>query len=184
MALKYPLEIIYSNRRSLALQVTREGHVVARAPWRLSESVIRRFAESKATWIERQMARNEIADDAPQFFTTDEMKTMMEQARILIPERVAHYAPLVGVNVGRITLRFQHTRWGSCSSVGNLNFNAVLAAAELDLLDYVVVHELCHRLQMNHSPLFWAEVARVCPDWHSRRDRLKRCGLLARIPRM
>lgn len=180
--MEHDIEIIRSNRRTLALQITADGRVVARAPLRMSDRDILRFAESKAAWIDAHLARRQAAGDIVQPFTPEEMKVMLERARNLIPQRVAYYAPLVGVNVGRITIRFQHTRWGSCSAKGNLNFNAVLAAVDADLLDYVVVHELCHRRQMNHSPRFWAEVARVCPDWRRRRAALKRCNLLARIP--
>jgi predicted metal-dependent hydrolase len=179
----HDIEIIRSNRRTLALQITADGRVVARAPLHISDRDILRFAESRAAWIDAHLARRKAAGNAVQPFTVEEMKAMAERARIVIPRRVAYYAPLVGVSVGRITLRFQRTRWGSCSVKGNLSFNAVLAAMDAELLDYVVVHELCHRRQMNHSPRFWAEVARVCPDWRRRRDELKRCNLLARIPK-
>ncbi len=89
---------------------------------------------------------------------------------------MAHFAPLVGVSYGRITIRNQRTRWGSCSGKGNLNFNCLLMLAPPEVLDYVVVHELCHRKEMNHSPRFWAEVARVLPDYQQRRRWLKEHG--------
>lgn len=177
------IEIIHSNRRTLALQITADGRVVARAPLHMTDCDILRFAESKADWIEAHMARRSAAGDAMRPFTREEMQSMAERAHEIIPERVAYYAPLIGVSVGRITIRFQHTRWGSCSAKGNLNFNAVLAALDDDLIDYVVIHELCHRRQMNHSSRFWSCVERFCPDWRSRRDRLKRCNLLCRIPK-
>ncbi|MBQ6684544.1 MAG: M48 family metallopeptidase, partial [Firmicutes bacterium] len=83
--------------------------------------------------------------------------------------RVAHYAPLVGVDYGRITIRNQKTRWGSCSSQGNLNFNCLLMLFPDEVIDSVVVHELCHRKHMNHSAKFYKEVERVFPEyrkWH------------------
>ena len=98
------------------------------------------------------------------------------RAALVIPERVAHFAPLVGVDYGSITIRSQKTRWGSCSSKGNLNFNCLLLLAPPEVLDYVVVHELCHRKQMNHSPRFWAEVGRVLPDYKIRVKWLKENG--------
>ena len=94
----------------------------------------------------------------------------------MIPGRVAHFAPLVGVTYGRITVRNQRTRWGSCSSKGNLNFNCLLMLAPPGILDYVVVHELCHRKEMNHSPKFWAEVAKVMPDYKERQKWLRTEG--------
>lgn len=177
------IEIIRSRRRTLALQITSDGRVVARAPLHMSDRDILRFAESKAAWIEAHVARRKAADDDLQPFTEEEMHALAQRARTIIPERVAYYAPLIDVSVAHITIRFQHTRWGSCSAKGNLNFNAVLAALDDDLIDYVVVHELCHRRQMNHSPQFWACVERFCPDWRSRRERLKHCNLLNRIPK-
>ena len=89
---------------------------------------------------------------------------------------MAHYAPLVGVSYGRITIRCQRTRWGSCSSKGNLNFNCLLMLAPPEVLDCIVVHELCHRKEMNHSQRFYAEVLRVMPDYRERYKWLKENG--------
>ena len=88
-----------------------------------------------------------------------ELQVLADEALRVIPERVRFYAPVVGVTYGRITIRNQRTRWGSCSAKGNLNFNCLLMKAPPEVLDYVVVHELCHRLEMNHSPRFWAQAA-------------------------
>lgn len=98
-----------------------------------------------------------------------------ELARRKITDRVEYFAPLVGVDYNRIFIKEQKTRWGSCSSLGNLNFNWKLILLDEMLLDYVVVHELAHRKQMNHSPAFWAEVERVLPDYRERRKRLREC---------
>ena len=99
-----------------------------------------------------------------------------DEALRVIPERVRFYAPVVGVTYGRITIRNQRTRWGSCSAKGNLNFNCLLMKAPPEVLDYVVVHELCHRLEMNHSPRFWAQVERVLPDYKVSRKWLREHG--------
>ena len=93
-----------------------------------------------------------------------ELNELINSAMRVIPERVRYYAPIVGVDYGRITIRNQKTRWGSCSSAGNLNFNVALMRVPLEVLDYVVVHELCHRIELNHSKRFWSEVERVLPD--------------------
>ena len=77
---------------------------------------------------------------------------------------------------GRITIRSQRSRWGSCSSAGNLNFNCLLLLAPPQVLDYVVVHELCHRKHMDHSPRFWAEVERIVPDYKSSKKWLRDNG--------
>ena len=169
---KYDIEIIRSDRRTVALEVRRDLSVVVRAPRRMPRAEIVRFVESEEAWIEPHIAlmRQKILAaearraQAPRF-TDAEIRGLAERALELIPPRVAHFAPLVGVTFGRMTVRAQRTRWGSCSSSGNLNFNCLLALVPPAVLDYVVVHELCHRLEMNHSPRFWQEVGRVMPDY-------------------
>jgi predicted metal-dependent hydrolase len=94
----------------------------------------------------------------------------------VIPERAAHYAALMGVTYGRITIRAQKTRWGSCSSKGNLSFNCLLMLAPPEVLDSVVVHELCHLRVMNHSERFYAEVLRVFPEYREKHGWLKDNG--------
>lgn len=96
-----------------------------------------------------------------------------KKARMLIEQRVDHYAGIMGIAYGRISMRNQKTRWGSCSSDGNLNFNCRLLYVPLELLDYVVVHELAHRRHMNHSAEFWQEVEKYLPDYKERKERLK-----------
>lgn len=76
-----------------------------------------------------------------------------------------YYAPKIGVTYNIITIRCQRTRWGSCSSKGNLNFNCLLALFPNEVIDSVVVHELCHRKHMNHSPQFYAEIEKVFPEY-------------------
>ena len=101
---------------------------------------------------------------------------MAEQAAKGLPERIARFAPLVGVSYGRVTVRPMRSRWGSCSSDGSLSFNCLLSRCPAEVADYVVVHELCHRKEMNHSPRFWAEVARILPDYARQRTWLKENG--------
>jgi predicted metal-dependent hydrolase len=97
-------------------------------------------------------------------------------AKQIIPEKVAYYARIMGVTYGRIAIRKQKSRWGSCSREGNLNFNCLLMMAPPEVLDYVVVHELSHRLEMNHSMWFWAQVEKILPDYRARRKWLKDQG--------
>lgn len=90
---------------------------------------------------------------------------LSERALRRIRQRLEHYAPLIGRQPGRVTIREQKTRWGSCSGKGNLNFNWKLIMAPPPVLDYVVIHELCHLWEFNHSPRFWALVERQMPDY-------------------
>ena len=99
----------------------------------------------------------------------EEIRDLASRALEVIPERVAFYAPRIGVTYGRITIRNQKSKWGSCSSKGNLNFNCLLMLTPPEVLDSIVVHELCHRKEMNHSERFYEEVLKVFPDywkWH------------------
>ena len=103
---------------------------------------------------------------------------LADKAIEVIPKRVKYFAPIVGVTYGRITIRNQKTRWGSCSAKGNLNFNCLLMLTPPKVLDYVVIHELCHRKEMNHSKSFWAEVEKVMPDYKEAVRWLKEEGRL------
>ena len=103
-------------------------------------------------------------------------RQLRERAKSVLAQRVAYFAQQIGVTYGKITVRDQKTRWGSCSQAGNLNFNFRLILAPPEVLDYVVVHELCHRRQMNHSARFWQEVAQVLPDYRERKAWLAKNG--------
>ena len=169
-----PYQIIKSNRKTIAIQIKPDGQVVVRCPKRMRIEDARRFAESKADWIEKHLARRPPQDVAK--YTPKEIEQLREQARKLVTERVRYYAPIVGVTYGQIAIRAQHTRWGSCSSKGNLNFNCLLALVPPEVLDYVVVHELCHRKELNHSARFWSEVEKILPNYHMHRKWLKEHG--------
>ena len=90
-----------------------------------------------------------------------------------IPARLRYWAPRLGVSYGRVTLRDQETRWGSCSAKHNLNFNWRIILAPPEVLDYVVIHELCHLLEFNHSPRFWKLVESQMPDYSYWKNWLK-----------
>ena len=165
----YPLEIIRSERKTLSLQILPDGMLRMRIPRRMKEAEVLRFLEEKRGWIEKHLAvaerRRQEAEQVERL-SMEELRAMAEEAMRVIPERVRYYAPKIGVSYGRITIRNQRSRWGSCSSKGNLNFNCLLMLTPPEVLDSVVVHELCHRKEMNHSPRFYAEVLRVFPDYY------------------
>ena len=176
-----PYQIVKSDRKTIAIQIKPNGQVVVRCPKRMRIEEARRFAESKADWIEKHLAKRPPQDVAK--YTPKEIEQLREQARNLVTERVRYYAPIIGVSYGQIAIRTQRTRWGSCSSIGNLNFNYLLAVVPPEVLDYVVVHELCHRKELNHSSAFWGEVKFVLPGYEIQRAWLKDNGsrLIARL---
>lgn len=105
-----------------------------------------------------------------------EIHKLADLALKVISVKVKHYAGLMNVQYGRITIRNQKTRWGSCSSKGNLNFNCLLMLAPDEVVDYVVIHELCHLIEMNHSKAFWKQVEQVMPDYKKHRKWLRDHG--------
>ena len=175
------IRVIRSSRRTLSLQVRHTGEVIVRAPMRASLGEIESFVRKNRAWLERHLAKveeekkNAEMSAAPPL-SMEEIRALADRALQVIPGRVRHFAPLVGVTYGRITVRNQRTRWGSCSGKGNLNFNCLLMLAPPEVLDYVIVHELCHRKEMNHSPRFWAEVERIIPDYKTYEKWLKTEG--------
>ena len=177
--------LIRSERRTLGIEVAPDGAVIVRAPKRTSLRQIEDLLREKADWIERARAkaraRTDAAAEAP--LGVKEMDTLRAQAKAYLPARAAYYAMRIGVDYGRVTIRAQRTRWGSCSARGDLSFNCLLMLTPPEVIDSVVVHELCHRLHMDHSPAFYAEVLRVFPDYRKWHGWLKKNGplLLARV---
>ncbi len=162
--------IIRSKRKTISIEVTPDLEVIVRAPRWVAKREIRYFVDEKEGWIKKTLARlekvRESEGDKPDIrLTNDELNALKKQAKDIIPERVSYYAAKLGVTYGTITIRHQKTRWGSCSAKGNLNFNCLLMLAPPEVLDAIVVHELCHRKVMDHSDRFYKEVYKVYPDY-------------------
>lgn len=173
--------IIRSSRKTIALQMAEDGSLTVRAPRRMSDREIAAFLSQHSTWIEKHRAKMQQAAEALSTlppFSPAEIGQLAKEAARVIPLRVKHYAAVIGVTYGRITIRRQRTKWGSCSANGNLSFNCLLMAAPPEVLDAVVVHELCHRLHMDHSSAFYAEVRRAFPDYDKWNRWLKEEGML------
>ena len=162
MAEKFQIEITRSNRRSICIQV-KNGVVQVRAPMHATDWDVEDIVEHHRERLELLLRAQR--QGAAQPLSSQELRELADRAKAVIPQKVAHYAALLGVTYGRITIRNQRTKWGSCSAKGNLNFNCLLMLAPEKVLDAVIVHELCHRKEMNHSPAFYREVRRVMPDY-------------------
>ena len=180
------VKIIRSNRKTLAIQINPDLSVTVRAPMYAPQSDIERILREKESWIqkhiekirEQEANKKEIQGESveSEYLTNEEIKKLADKALQHIPKRVSYYAKQIGVTYGKITIRNQKTRWGSCSSKGNLNFNCLLMLTPPEVIDYVVVHELCHRKEMNHSGAFWVEVEKVLLDYKEQVKWLKENG--------
>ena len=150
-------------------------------PLRTSERTIRALLDQNEGWLARQLARNREPQLALERMTEREGRS---RARALMHELAAAEALRLGVSFKRIAVRDQRTRWGSCSPRGTLSFNWRLVLAPLEVAEYVVVHELCHLRESNHSPCFWQLVANARPGYRDERRWLAEHGweLQAYVP--
>ena len=188
------IPIIRSKRKTLGIAVKYDGTVNARVPMRAPREIIERFIREHEAWIIRKrqewsLAGNNRDDmsgelggrkkrganavDSSKILPPVETKEGKAKIRQYIEGQVEYYAKIMGITYGRISMRNQKTRWGSCSSNGNLNFNNRLLFVPKELVDYVVVHELAHRKVMNHSNTFWTVVEKYMPDYKERRKKLR-----------
>lgn len=157
-----------SRRRSISVSVMTDNRVLVKAPYGTTERTVQEFLISKKDWITKHLEKQNMEEEKAEslgLLSADEIKQIKKQARKIIPQRVEFWANKIGVTYGRIAIRLQSSRWGSCSVDGNLNFNCLLVKMPPEIMDSVVVHELCHRRHMNHSKEFYAEIDRVFPDY-------------------
>ena len=166
-------ELRRSRRKTLSIEVTREGAVLVRAPLRLPPGEIDRFVVEHRTWLvrslERQRRRN-LAHPEPDAVREKELRA--EAARIL-PGRLSYYAAVMGLQPAGVRITSARTRFGSCSAQNRICFSWRLMEYPAEAVDYVVVHELAHMVHKNHGPAFWALVETVLPDYHARRAMLR-----------
>lgn len=167
--------VIRSNRRTVSIQITPAGQVQVRCPARMPASAVDAFVREKADWINKHLAKK-AQQPKIEPFTDAQLQSLAAQTKALLQDRLPLFARKLGVTYQHVTVRNQRTRWGSCSSKGNLNFNCLLALVPPEVFDYVVVHELCHLIELNHSPGFWAEVEKQLPNYKACRKWLKDHG--------
>lgn len=166
--------LVRSSRRTLAVEITREGAVVVRAPRRLPQREIDRFLAERADWIETHRARQLARLAAHPEPDEAERAALIARAKAELPARVAHYAAVMGLHPTGVTITGARTRFGSCSAKNRLSFSWRLMQYPDVAIDYVVVHELAHIAHKNHGPQFYACVAAVLPDYKARWAMLKR----------
>ncbi len=166
-------EIIYSKRKTLCLQIKRDGRVIIRCPYRTSKERIESFYNSHLEWVQRKVEAtknrmvpiNELGD-------TD-IEDLKSKAWEYIPNRVDYFASIMGVTPANVSINRAKTRFGSCNSKKRLNFSCNVMRYPIEAIDYVIVHELAHIKELNHSKRFWAIVESILPDYKERQKILK-----------
>ena len=168
--LRLPVTIRFAKLKRLRISLDDEGNVLAHAPSRMTLTDIDRFIESNAGWIIRHRAKLEKKIMLPVIPESEKRR----RARIIKARAAAMLAVYDGKKPAKISVRNMSSRWGSCSSNGNISLNIHLLDVEPELFEYVLYHELSHLYHMNHSAAFWAQVAKYCPDYRTRRRELQK----------
>ena len=176
-----PYQIIKSSRKSVGIEVKPGGNIIVRIPKYLPSFELNAILDKKKDWLldtyQKQKEKPAIIDKNdkdPQIIYLE--KQYKKAANDYFTKRVEYYIEKTGGTYTHISIRDQKTRWGSCSNSGTLSFNWRLMLAPPRVLDYVVVHELCHLTYMNHSKDFWNKVSQIMPDYKMYRDWLKKNG--------
>ena len=170
MLMKYNL--LYSERKTLSMSM-KDGKLVVRAPIGISVELVEKFVLKHTKWAERAIERYEKKEKVFDSLSDSEVKKYKAEAKEYFSLEVGRFANIMGINYGRITITSAKTRFGSCSSKKNLSFSYRLMLYPKEAREYVVVHELAHTLEMNHSSRFYKIIEGVMPDYKKRRQLLK-----------
>ena len=163
----------HHRAKHVRLAISGDGKLVVTAPRRVSILFIEQLLRERATWIKATIAKVK-KNPRPYSFvgTPAELKKFKSSALRLAKTRLIYFNEVYGFKLGEIGIRNQRTRWGSCSSTGRINFSYKICLLPPHLADYIIVHELCHLGEMNHSPKFWALVARTQPEYRKLKHEL------------
>ncbi len=168
----FEYSVIRSDRKTLAVEVKRDGTVVVRSPRFLSERKISAFLLQHNDWIlktvEKQRSRQNL-----EFFDEEKILELKKTAKEVLPLKVEYYSALMGVKPTAVHITSAKTRYGSCSSKNSINFSLYLMTKSERCIDYVVVHELAHIIHHNHSKEFYKVIESVLPDYKQRIKELK-----------
>ena len=160
--------LVRSSRRTLAVEITRDGAVLVRAPRRCPQRDITQFVAAHAKWIAEKLAQQQARAQAHPEPTEAQRLALQQRARAELPARVAHYAERMELSHTGITITSARTRFGSCSAKNRLCFSWRLMQYSDEAIDYVIVHELAHIVHKNHGKEFYALVASILPDYRTR----------------
>ncbi len=176
---EYKPKIIRSERKTLVIEIRPDFSVIVRAPFKTSDSEIEAFLAEKERWVNKTLNKLRLCSDIGSelaSFTKQEIEDMSKMTEQIISEGLEYYSGRVGATYKSVRIKPLVSIWGSCSAEGRLTFNSLLSLCPREVADYVIVHELCHRKEMNHSPRFWARVSEHCPNYKAHRLWLKQKG--------
>lgn len=165
-----------ARAKTIRISVAIDGSVVVTKPQRMSVECANDFVQRKIAWIIRKLLHfKKVMIVGSRSYA--EYVQYKARALALVQERVNYFNRHYGAPLHRIAIRNQKTRWGSCSKRGNIHFNYRIIHLPPELVDYIVVHELCHLKELNHSQKFWQHVAQTIPDYRAARKRLRQMVL-------
>ncbi len=167
-------KIIRSKRKTMALEVTLKGEVLARVPLGTADRAVAEFVKQYEGWIEKTLEKQEKRRQNNPEPTLGEIKELKAKANSVLPERVKYFSELTGLQCTGIKITSAKTRLGSCSGKNSICFSYLLMRHSPEVIDYVVLHELAHTKHHNHGPQFWRLVKKYMPNYQVRRDLLKR----------
>ncbi len=163
--------------RRLSLAVQASGKISLTKPRQVSLLEAKLFIFQKRAWLEQTLKQYQINNSSDALTRQEQEKRHYhkhrERAQQIISSRVKELATRLKIGYNKVSIRNQKTRWGSCSAKGNLSFNYRLIFLDSELMDYVIIHELCHRLEFNHSPKFWQLLSDYSPNYQELRSKLK-----------
>ena len=176
--------IVRSKRRSIGFEVRPGGKITVRIPMRASVNTVKEIIEDKKDWLYEMYLKQKDKIDTNSLREAERNdprtayleKKYRQAAKRYIYERVEYYIEMIGGHYSSIRIGDQKTRWGSCSNNGTLSFSWRLMLAPPRILDYVVIHEICHLTYMDHSKNFWDLVSVYDPDYKEHRKWLKENG--------
>lgn len=166
-------EVVYSGRKSISLCI-KNGSLLVRAPYKTKKERIESVIASHEDWITKHIQKQKERNKKYEDLTEEKIAFLRKEAKRILPIKTSYYANIMGLKYGRITITSAKTRFGSCSSKDNISFSYRLMLYPDAAIDYVVVHELAHLYEMNHSPRFYKIVEAVLPDYKERKKLLKK----------
>ncbi len=174
--MKYEYELIRSGRKTIELSISKELKLIVRAPNRMSINDVNSFVIKHEKWIEKHLAiaKKRYEGNSYKDLSEDEINSLKKKAAEIIPSRVKYYSEIMEVKPTGVKITSAMTRWGSCSAKNSLCFSYRLMLYPIEVIDYVVVHELAHIKLKNHSKFFYQEIEKYMPNYKERIKMLNR----------